>query len=733
METARLVIAVDSSGAKSATRDLDRLTASAGKTAKSAIGLKGALVGAFVAAGVLAGINAIARATMEAEKAQAQLNAVLKSTKGAAGLTAAELNNMAGELQKVTTFGDEAIIGAQSMLLTFTKIGKDTFPQATEAVLDVATALGTDLKSASIQVGKALNDPILGVTALGRAGVQFSDDQKKVIKALVDTGRVADAQRIILSELETQMGGSARAARDTLGGALAGLHEAFGDLLEGDGHGVNDAKDAIEDLTAIMQSSETKAAFATMVGGLVDIGAAAAKALVEVINLTKFVAEEVAAIVHGPAGDDRPRLDDRLTRLKKDRKALSGGALSAGLAGAARGIGFTQTLAGTPLEGSSIDVLASLESNRARIDAEIKKTEALISALDSLPSPRPTKGGAASPTATGAVDTSGLDLRSDKEKSKADSDARRAAEEAIRLQEQRTEATADFILTTQRMRAELEGPIAEVNQQYAEREEDLIDLAKLAGLSNEELASSLDLLDEARQRDIEAIQKQLTPEQQFVDGLKFELEMMQLGNDEREREIALRQLGAEATAAQRDEVTQLIGAIQSEREAQARTAEATAQMDGVRREASRGIEDFIMGEKGALEALEDFGRAVLRMVAQRLADQLTESIFGAFGTSGQGSSGGDLFSSFFGMLFGGGKATGGRVDPSKGYMVGENGPEWFQPHAAGNIIPADRTARMGGGNTTINVNVPGTVDHRSASQIAKRVHEKQQMYASRFA
>jgi hypothetical protein len=117
------------------------------------------------------------------------------------------------------------------MLLTFTRISGDTFPKATEAVLNVAQAMGTDLKSAAIQVGKALNDPILGVSALARSGIQFTEAQREMIKQMVETNRLAEAQRIILAELETQFGGSAKAARDTFGGALQALQNDIGNAL----------------------------------------------------------------------------------------------------------------------------------------------------------------------------------------------------------------------------------------------------------------------------------------------------------------------------------------------------------------------------------------------------------------------------------------------------------------------------------------------------------------------
>jgi hypothetical protein len=68
--------------------------------------------------------------------------------------------------------------------------------------------------------------------ALQAAGVTFSSAQRDVIKQLVETGQVVEAQKIILDRLTESYGGAAKAAKETLPGALAGLKNAYGDLFE---------------------------------------------------------------------------------------------------------------------------------------------------------------------------------------------------------------------------------------------------------------------------------------------------------------------------------------------------------------------------------------------------------------------------------------------------------------------------------------------------------------------
>lgn len=192
------------------------------------------IAGVTVAAGAVL-VGALAdgvKGMMEMEQQTAQLNAVLASTNGVAGVTAEEVTAMADAFEKSTKFAAESVLAGQNLLLTFTNIGKDVFPQATQAMVDMATAMGTDVSSQAIALGKALNDPVAGVASLTRVGVQFTDEQKNTISAMVEMGDVAGAQGVILKELETQFGGSAVAAGQTFAGQIEIAKNSLGEITE---------------------------------------------------------------------------------------------------------------------------------------------------------------------------------------------------------------------------------------------------------------------------------------------------------------------------------------------------------------------------------------------------------------------------------------------------------------------------------------------------------------------
>ena len=145
----------------------------------------------------------------------ANMTQQLKTTGGASGKTVAGLKSAADAMEMKIGVDAQEIVEAQSVLLTFTKVSGKEFDKATGLAFDMAAVLGGDAKSASMQLGKALNDPVKGMTSLSRAGVQFTAQQKEQVKAMIASGDVTGAQGIILKELETQFGGTAEKSADS--------------------------------------------------------------------------------------------------------------------------------------------------------------------------------------------------------------------------------------------------------------------------------------------------------------------------------------------------------------------------------------------------------------------------------------------------------------------------------------------------------------------------------------
>lgn len=196
----------------------------------SAIGVNFSLAGAFTAVG--AGLKYMIDEASTAENANTKLNAVLRATGGAAGLTAEELNLMSAQMSRLTGIEDDTITNAQAILLTFRQIGSDVFPEAMTVAADMSTVMGGDLNGAVLQLGKALNDPITGLTTLKRVGVSFTESQKDTIRSLQESGDLMGAQAIILEELQAEFGGAAVAAGDTFAGSLEKLRTAIGNVAE---------------------------------------------------------------------------------------------------------------------------------------------------------------------------------------------------------------------------------------------------------------------------------------------------------------------------------------------------------------------------------------------------------------------------------------------------------------------------------------------------------------------
>lgn len=177
-------------------------------------------------------MDSMVMAAAEGERAIASIDSVLKATGYSAGITRDELLSFAGAMADKTLFEDEAIMQAQAVLLTFREIGKEVFPEAMDAAADMASVMGMDLQNAVVMLGKALNEPIEGVSALRRVGVQLTDDQQLLINNFIETNDLASAQAVILGELKHEFEGAAVAIASTATGSYQQFKKAIGDTNE---------------------------------------------------------------------------------------------------------------------------------------------------------------------------------------------------------------------------------------------------------------------------------------------------------------------------------------------------------------------------------------------------------------------------------------------------------------------------------------------------------------------
>jgi hypothetical protein len=176
----------------------------------------------------LLGVGAAATAmALEADKSAAKLNAAFKTMGKTSGKSLEQLEEQAIALGEATVFDDEGIMEAQAALLRFGAVSGDAFDRAIQASADFAAATGKDLTASTVAFGKALADPVAGLSRLGRAGIVFTEQQKDQVKALVESGDQLGAQNVILSAIEEKYRDTNAVLQDSSAGIAA---QAFEDL-----------------------------------------------------------------------------------------------------------------------------------------------------------------------------------------------------------------------------------------------------------------------------------------------------------------------------------------------------------------------------------------------------------------------------------------------------------------------------------------------------------------------
>lgn len=716
------------------------------------------ILGSLAAIGAGFSFAKIIQATSEAERALAALDNAVRNNAGAAGATTKQLADFSGELQKLTTYSDDSIQGMQALLLSFQQISGGEFKRAQIAVLDLATALGKDLNSSALLVGRALADPIKGMTALGRAGVVLSKEQQGVIKSLVSAGRSAEAQGIILQELEKRYGGAAEAARNTFGGALAGLKNAFDDLLEVKG-GLPGSIDAINEFSAILQDPATKSAVDALTSGIITGFAAAAKSIAATAGGVKVLAENLAAAKYGAAADDLVRLNEELALAQK---------IKAGNADRLRFFGKD----GIVEWYSDAELDANIKRIKAQIDDGMKGTAPPITASAS-------GGGAAGPAIplppseeftklaaklneqialhgkvgeaaklAYAIQSGALEELSASEEKQLMVLARRADAVAASTEAQKkaAEEQKKALADQEQARESIESLVEGLRQQVTTFEQgeaaviryriehgDLADTFEKAGAAVDpyeqeliSLTAEMEALTEASKRQAEANKEwesAVAKGAAITESVRTPLEAYQetLGdlNDALDLGVISQETYSRALEKAQDTLD-----------------EATNKWTVFKDQAARNTQDIIADtlvngfDKGAKGVLDSFAKMITQLAAQAIAADIAGKLFGK---SGGGEGGGwiDAAISLF-SGFGGGRATGGPVSAGTMYRINEREPEYFKPNVDGKVIPLSKMPAGGGSTIVNNNNIRGDVNRQSANQLAIEMSRRQRMALQRL-
>ena len=233
-ETAKLLVSLEfvdrfSKGIGSAGASLGRFSSSVAKSRAVAVGL-----GVGLERAVSTGIRTMSGAITEGVDLLAQLEdanstttAALKTSGLAAEVSTEQIRAWSDALEESSKFAfdDKAIQRAANTLVSFGDISAESLQQAMEVAVDLAPRFG-DVESAAESLAKSLVDPTTATRILKTAGIALTKTEKDKVKALVDSGKKAEAQAFLLDKLTASTKGLAAASQGPYRQSLATLAEA---------------------------------------------------------------------------------------------------------------------------------------------------------------------------------------------------------------------------------------------------------------------------------------------------------------------------------------------------------------------------------------------------------------------------------------------------------------------------------------------------------------------------
>ncbi|MFY1852374.1 phage tail length tape measure family protein [Achromobacter xylosoxidans] len=647
----------------------------------------GLLSGALLGVGFGTVFGKFIEETKNAQNEQAQLAAVLKSTGNAAGFTAAELNKMASGMAGVVSEGD--INRAQTRLLSYTGVVGDEFPRALQAAIDMSVRLGMTVEQSAETVGKALDVPSKGLTALSKQGFRFTEDQKKLVESLEQTGRVAEAQDVILKALESSYGGAADAARNTLGGALEALQNQINDLMTGDDDSVNGLTAAVNEFTDLLGSSETKATFSAFTTFLAEVAAG----LVTVINEFKKAADaadswleainvKVADTIFGDS-DPAKEVENITKRLNENRAAVE----KLREAQAANPSGKSKNMFGFEQNENYDQRISVLQSAIRAGEARLVFAQGRLNAKD-----RDILKGYTGVDETGAPTTTLEPIRATATSAPAEKATKERVDQGQKLIDQMNQRIALIGKETEYEKLLEQVRIGSVTFKTQAQQDEALAAAQTLDFINEQTKAY-----EESQKQAAALSKvldELYPDQAATNDYLSKLTLLTEGLNN----------GA-LTAEQYYEAVEKL---------EEKFGETSDGMTEFAVQAARNIQDALG------DTLEDvlsgnfdnigskFADMIFKMAANAAAANLAQALFGDFGKSGQ--IGGLIGSAFAGIFGGGGSGSAptaaqvgaagdGLMFFAEGGYTGAGGK--YDPagvvHAGEYVIPADATRRLGVG------------------------------------
>jgi len=579
-----------------------------------------------------------------------------------------ELKAAADRLGDATLFSQDDFIQSFNILSSFRAIAVKSFTEVSEVAADIAQVMGSDVKSATVQLAKALEDPKRGLTALSRSGITFNEAQTETIKKLVDSGKLLDAQALVLETIKGQYEGAGEAAGKGFAGALDLLAENAADASEALGKGLEPAATAAA--TALANVLEQISKIPAPAGQLaIEIGLASAGVIALTNAVKAFMATKLAGVIAAQIVMFKT-FGAQIYLTAAAQNALNLAVKGFPIAIAALAIGS--------LIKSLYDAKTAQERfNNAMSDGSVEALKSAIAIEEETISVERNKGA--------KMSLLGINAKLLKSQQRLTQLRQALAEAEAKPSEPKLEPEKEDDLL--KGKADMSQRLLDLNNQLRTAQE----------AEQQRLAATLKLMVE-KQKISESTLGPVAKEDALQQAIHdFRQEIFKIDKeiaDQRASDIEKAAEGFEAQMAHQDELRQAI-------------AEQKSAYEELNTTFRNGIVDSILDAVEGTRSLKDSLLGVIKSMARLILQQQLLNALKGFNLFGGG--GGSTFTSpdvlTSSIDFSGAFANGGRPAVGKAALVGERGPELFVPDRAGNIVP---NHAMGGGASNIVVNVDAT-------------------------